>query len=100
MSTFSITVAITGCVYIIAVTYAYVYIFREALHHKRRFQTEQLSQEEAERVNVRDNKAANTLASILGAWATIILFAFFNISFTDNFSQTGRCAFFGAGQQL
>ena len=57
---------IIGFVYIAGICYCYVYIFSETRRQKKRLQTEQLPQEEAKRVK-KGNKAANTLALILGA---------------------------------
>ena len=57
---------IIGMAYFAGICYCYVYIFSETRRQKKRLQTEQLSQEEAKRVK-KDNKAANTLAIILGA---------------------------------
>ena len=55
-----------GIVYIAGICYCYAYIFSETRRQKKRLKTEQLPQEEAERVK-KDNKAAHTLAIILGA---------------------------------
>ena len=63
------TVVITSIIcltYIVGICYCYAYIFSETRRQKKRLQTEQLSQEEAKRVK-KDNKAAHTLALILGA---------------------------------
>ena len=57
---------IIGMAYFAGICYCYAYIFSETRRQKKRLQTEQLSQEEAKRVK-KDNKAANTLAIILGA---------------------------------
>ncbi len=67
MNAASIILAIVGFVYICAIGYTYVYIFIVSLRQKRSLQTEQqLAPEEANRVK-KNNKAANTLAFILGA---------------------------------
>ena len=55
-----------GIVYIACICYCYGYIFSETRRQKKRLKTEQLPQEEAERVK-KDNRAAHTLAIILGA---------------------------------
>ena len=57
---------ITGLIYIAGICYCYLYIFSETRRQIKRLQTEQLSQEEANRVK-KDNKAAHTLALIFGA---------------------------------
>ena len=65
----TLTAVITSIIcltYIAGICYCYVYIFSETRRQKKRLQTEQLSQEEAKRVK-KDNKAAHTLALILGA---------------------------------
>ena len=65
----TLTVVITSIIcltYIAGICYCYAYIFSESRRQKKRLQTEQLSQEEAKRVK-KDNKAAHTLALILGA---------------------------------
>lgn len=54
-----------GLAYIVGISYCYVYIFSETQRQKKRLQTEQLTQQEAKRVK-KDNKAAHTLAIILG----------------------------------
>ena len=62
----SVIASIIGVIYIAGICYCYLYMFSETRRQNKRLQTEQLSQEEAKRVK-KDNKAAHTLALILGA---------------------------------
>ena len=60
------TLGIIGFLLIATIVYSYSCIFSETRRQKKRFQTEQLPQEEVKRIK-KDNKAANTLAIILAA---------------------------------
>ncbi|XP_078371373.1 trace amine-associated receptor 2-like [Oculina patagonica] len=76
---------IFGLVYIAGICYCYGYIFSETRRQKKRLQTEQLPQEEAKRIK-KDNKAAHTLALILGVliatyFPTLILVLLATFSF-------------------
>ena len=63
------TFSVIGLTFIIVICYTNVYICLQTRRHKKRIQTEQVSYEEAKKVK-KDNRAANTLAIILG---TLIL---------------------------
>ena len=57
--------AALGLVYMAIISYTNVYIFFQTRRHKKRIQNEQVTHEEAKRMK-KDNRAANTLAIILG----------------------------------
>ena len=61
-----VIVAVIGLLYIVIIGYTYGYIYSESRRQKKRLKNEQLSHEEDEQVQ-KDNKAAYTLAIILGA---------------------------------
>ena len=68
---FDLLIPFVVLVYVAVIVYTYVAIFLQARNHKRRLQTEQLSEEEAKRLR-KNNKAANTLTIIL----TALLFSY------------------------
>ena len=78
--------SIVGLTCIAGICYCYAYIFSETRRQKKRLQTEQLSQEEAKRVK-KDNKAAHTLALILGALIVTYLPAIIIILLAATFSN-------------
>ena len=84
----STILTIINLVYVCAISYTYVYIFRESRRQSERLQTEQLSQEEAKRLK-KNKTAATTLAIILGVLIlsylpTIILLLLINSHHTVN----------------
>ena len=56
---------VIGLVYMGIISYTNVYIFFQTRRHKKRIQNEQVTHDEAKRMK-KDNRAANTLAIILG----------------------------------
>ena len=60
-----VILSIFGMFYIVVIAYMYGYIYSESRRQKKRLQNEQLTQEEARKVN-KDNKATNTVTIILG----------------------------------
>lgn len=62
----SVIVCLIGLVYVSGICYCYMHILSETQRQKKRLKNELLSQEEAKSVK-KDNKAAHTLAIILGA---------------------------------
>ena len=83
MNATSITLGIIGFLYICAMGYIYVYIFRESRRQSKRLQTEQLSQEEAKRLK-KNRKAATTLAIILAALMVSYLPAMILLTLTSS----------------
>ena len=83
MNAASITLGIIGFLYICAIGYIYVYIFRESRRQSKRLQTEQLSQEEAKRLK-KNRKAATTLAIILAALMVSYLPAMILLTLTSS----------------
>lgn len=76
-----------GLVYMAIISYTNVYIFFQTRRHKKRIQNEQVTHEEAKRMK-KDNRAANTLAIILGVLvltslpALLVMSTFFSNSET------------------
>ena len=88
----AVIIIIIACVYVAGIIYCHGYIFSETRRQKKRLQTEQVSQEEAERIR-NDNRAANTLAIILVAllitYLPVITIAFLAATFSnDHLSQS------------
>jgi len=82
-----IIVSIYGVLCIVVITFCYGYIFSEARRQKKRLQTENLPQEEAQRIK-KDKKAANTFAVILAALVLTYLPALITITVTASSDRT------------
>ena len=84
-----ITIGIIAFLLIVTIVFSYGYIFSETRRQKKRFQTEQLTQEEVKRIK-KDNKAANTLAIILAALVLTFLPSVITtifLTFSDNIAE-------------
>lgn len=83
----AIAVSIIGFSYVAAIAFCYGYIFSEARRQIKRLQTEQLLQEELQRIK-KDKKAANTLAIILAALVLTYLPALVSVLVTASSDRT------------
>ena len=81
------TLVVNCLIYVVVICYTYRYIFSETRRQLKRFKTEQLSNEEGKRLK-KENKAANTLALLLGLLILfylpiiqLLLFSLFHMTF-------------------